>query len=738
MIRKGIVGQMFAALSATNEAILRNPSPEDLYQSVCEAAINGGGFITAAIFLRKSETELHVVAGAGADYEILRQQRAETTAATREGRGLAGEAFRLGRTIVSNDFQADPRLEPWREIAIARGVHAGAAVPIRCGESNIGVMVVYLGERDALTDDVIVLLERMVDNIRFALENFEKAEEARSVEHARHRLSCMYASLSAMNEAVLRAKTLDEMFGLACNAASDHGRLFASAIFLREDSSKNLRLVASAGKQNHLFQEVRLPFGPDVSGEDGLHGPALRTGKPVICLDPKNDLRSGPWMDLIVRGGVTSLGYFPLFRRGSAVGVFFFSCRNTDEFQQDQASLDLMARMAQNITFGIDMFHEQAQRERLSRMLAALSETNEAILRARSREELFPLVCEASARGGQFNSTTIFVADPHKGDLTAVASLGPFGDYVRNLRLPLLGDSPEARGLAPTAFRTGKYCVVNEFQRDPRSKFWAKKNKKIGSGASFPLRVGSDDFGVLLFLSAEPDTFTPDFVELLERLAGSVSVALEKFKRADEKRLADERIAYLASHDLLTNLPNRAAFGNLLRQMIESEGQSGGRFALLFIDLDRFKIVNDSLGHEAGDRLLIETARRLKKSIGAADVVARLGGDEFVAIVRERDARSFENLVSCLLQEVAEPIRICGQKCYTTASIGVSLFPDHGTDEQTLLKNSDAAMYRVKEGGKNGFRIHTPKTIESPPLQPKHPGARRGRPGRRRQAFAGA
>ena len=727
MFRRNIVGQMFAALSATNEAILRNPSPEDLYQSVCEAAVQGGGFITAAILLSGSGTQLHAVAGAGAGFGSISQSKIDTTSATAEGRGLAGEAFRVGRTIVSNDFQVDPRLKPWREKAIARGIHAGAAVPIRHGESTIGVLLVYLGQRGSLTDDVVVLLERMVDNIRFALENFDRAEKARMVEHARRRLSCMFVSLSAMNEAVLRAKTLDEMFMLACDAASDGGRLFASAIFLCEEGSKNLRLVASAGKQNHLFKELRLPFNPNVSGEDGFHGPALRTGKPVISLDPKSDPRSGPWLDLIVRGGVTSLGYFPLFRRGRAIGVFLFSCRNTDEFQQDPESLNLMSRMAQNITFGIDMFAEQTRRERLSRMLAALSETNEAILRARSREELFPLVCEASARGGQFNSTTIFVADRDGGYLRALVSPGPFGDYIRNLRIPLTGESPEAQGIVPTAFRTGKHCVVNEFRRDPRTRFWAEKNKKIGSGASFPLRVGSDDFGVLLFLSADAETFTPDFVELLERLAGSVSVALEKFQKADEKRLADEQIAYLASHDLLTDLPNRATFGTLLRKTIESKGRSGGKFALLFIDLDRFKIINDSLGHEAGDRLLVETARRLKKSLGVDNVVARLGGDEFVAIVRETDDRPVEELVSGLLQSVAQPVKIGGHECHTTASIGICLFPDHGTDEQALLRNSDAAMYRVKEGGKNGFSMHA-AAIESPSLQPKHPGDRDGAP----------
>jgi diguanylate cyclase (GGDEF)-like protein len=717
MFREKVIGQMFAALSATNEAVLRTSSPEHLYRSVCQAAVDGGGFVAAAILLAQSDRELHPVAGAGVSYEVIRRCRIDTSSSTAEGRGLAGEAFRTGKAIVTNDFQSDPRLELWRDLAVANEIRAAAAVPIKRRGCTAGVMLVYLGEQNAITSDVVVLLERMTDNIRFALENFDKAEELRSIEHARNRLSCMYASLSAMNEAVLRAKTLDEMFGLVCDAASDGGRMFGSAIFLRHENSTNLQLVACAGRRNHLFQEVCLPYGSDGPAL-GLHGPALRTGKPVICLDPRNDLRTRPWIDLIIKGGVTSLGFFPLFRRERAIGVFLFSCRDTDAFQQDSESLDLMARMAQNITFGIDMFAEHAERDKLSRMLGALSDTNEAILRAKSRDELYHLVCEASARGGQFNSTTIFVANSNKDHLEVVASLGPVGDHVRELKIPLRGDRPEVHGLAPSAFRTGKCCVINEFQRDERTAFWAKQSRRIGSGASFPLRVGDDDFGVLLFLSAESGTFTPDFVELLERLAGSVSLALEKFKKADEKRLADEKVAYLASHDLLTGLPNRATFAALLRNAIEKEERAGGRFALLFIDLDRFKIVNDSLGHEAGDRLLVEMARRLKTSLGDDDVVARLGGDEFVAIVREDDTRSIEEVVSKLLDSIAAPMRIGEHSCYTTASIGISLFPEHGADDQTLLRNSDAAMYRVKMSGKNGFWI-ADGAVESPPLQPQ-------------------
>ena len=121
----------------------------------------------------------------------------------------------------------------------------------------------------------------------------------------------------------------------------------------------------------------------------------------------------------------------------------------------------------------------------------------------------------------------------------------------------------------------------------------------------------------MLFLSAEKDTFTPEFVELLQRLADNVSFALENFDRADEKNKADERIEYLASHDSLTDLPNREMFNGLLRQTIETAHRHQRRFAVLFIDLDRFKVINDSLGHDAGDMLLVVVANRLRSALRA-------------------------------------------------------------------------------------------------------------------------
>jgi diguanylate cyclase (GGDEF)-like protein len=212
----------------------------------------------------------------------------------------------------------------------------------------------------------------------------------------------------------------------------------------------------------------------------------------------------------------------------------------------------------------------------------------------------------------------------------------------------------------------------------------------------------------MLFISVERDTFTPEFVELLERLAENVSFALENFERADEKSKADGRIEYLASHDSLTGLPNRETFNGLLHYAIEAARRYERGFAVLFIDLDRFKVINDSLGHDAGDVLLVETGNRLRQTLRSSDVVARLGGDEFVVILEETtQSDDVERIARNLLSVLSEPLQLSGHECHTTASIGIAMYPADGTDVQTLTKNADMAMYLAKEDGKNGFRFFT-------------------------------
>ena len=180
-----------------------------------------------------------------------------------------------------------------------------------------------------------------------------------------------------------------------------------------------------------------------------------------------------------------------------------------------------------------------------------------------------------------------------------------------------------------------------------------------------------------------------------------------------ERKRTEQQINYMATHDALTGLPNRLMFNQLLNQAIRSAQRHKRQLAVFFIDLDRFKTINDSLGHEAGDRLLKEIARRFKRSLRADDVIGRLGGDEFVILTEEVDELSqIANVAHKILSTAIKPMFLLGEECRITASIGISIYPRDGADEQTLMKNADIAMYFAKEEGKNNYQFYS-KDIQS-------------------------
>ena len=176
----------------------------------------------------------------------------------------------------------------------------------------------------------------------------------------------------------------------------------------------------------------------------------------------------------------------------------------------------------------------------------------------------------------------------------------------------------------------------------------------------------------------------------------------------DRKR-AEEHIEYLAYHDELTGIPNRAHFQRAFEHTIAASQRQGLKSALMVVDLDRFKNINDIIGHEAGDQLLKQVAARLRTCLRDSDVLARLGGDEFVILMQ--DASSIDAISAVankILEATAQPLTIDEQEFLITASIGISTCPHDGIDLQTLLRNSDVAMYRVKGSGKNGFQYFSP------------------------------
>jgi diguanylate cyclase (GGDEF)-like protein len=191
------------------------------------------------------------------------------------------------------------------------------------------------------------------------------------------------------------------------------------------------------------------------------------------------------------------------------------------------------------------------------------------------------------------------------------------------------------------------------------------------------------------------------------RSGGSTIIAA--ISRDIRARLAiEEKVAYMAQFDALTGLPNRNLFQDRLAQAMALAKRNEWPMAVLFIDLDRFKLVNDTLGHRAGDKLLKEAAERLRSCIRGSDTVGRLGGDEFAAILTELAIPSNAGLVAQKIIDVLrQPFDLDGKETYVSASIGITLYPADSDSAEALVMNADAAMYRAKEQGRNNYQYFT-------------------------------
>ena len=197
--------------------------------------------------------------------------------------------------------------------------------------------------------------------------------------------------------------------------------------------------------------------------------------------------------------------------------------------------------------------------------------------------------------------------------------------------------------------------------------------------------------GLLISLVALPLYFS----DLLKQL----------HEQHSELRTLYEQTAKHATHDSLTGLPNRKHFHDHLAQTIASAKQDKRTFAVLYLDLDGFKTINDALGHAVGDQLIENTARRLERCVRKGDMVARVGGDEFIVLLRDVTAFDVSKIAEKIIEGLSERVTIAAQALRITTSIGIATYPQDGADAGTLIHNADSAMYDAKRSGKNGYRI---------------------------------
>jgi diguanylate cyclase (GGDEF)-like protein/PAS domain S-box-containing protein len=189
------------------------------------------------------------------------------------------------------------------------------------------------------------------------------------------------------------------------------------------------------------------------------------------------------------------------------------------------------------------------------------------------------------------------------------------------------------------------------------------------------------------------------------RITGTVTTFID----VSERRMEEERINHLATHDTLCDLPNRDLLGDRLRQSLLAAQRDKQHIGLMYIDLDKFKPINDGYGHGVGDQVLLEAARRMQACVRASDTVARIGGDEFIVLLTVVDSDADVLLVAeKICQALNRPMMLAGLELNISSSIGIAMFPEHGNDESTLIKHADTAMYAAKQLGRNNVQVFRP------------------------------
>ncbi len=259
-----------------------------------------------------------------------------------------------------------------------------------------------------------------------------------------------------------------------------------------------------------------------------------------------------------------------------------------------------------------------------------------------------------------------------------------------------------AGGLVRRTFATGKPVWISDItQQADLGRREMLERAGLHGAFAFPLRTSSQILGVMEFFHRdvrEPDTMLLQIAESVGSQIGQFIVRMQ----------AEEAVKFVAMHDSLTHLPNRMMFNQRLEQAIVEAERQRKRLAVMFIDLDRFKIINDTLGHESGDLLLRDVAQRLTENLRTGDMVARLGGDEFVVLLDDvPDAANVATVAEKLIAALGSSFVIAGREVHVSASIGICSYPVDAQDMRSLMKFADIAMYRAKEQGRNTFQFYS-------------------------------
>lgn len=668
------LSQLYATLSHCNQAIVHSGTEKELFTQICYGIVNysAGRFNAAMIGLLDEKSEkINVAVSHGIPDELLdpvQSIRIVTGFDSMKNNGPAAMVLRENRALWIQDINKTPFMDPWSELFRKMSARSLAVFPLFQAGRPIGVLKVYSAEPDAYDEQSKSLLNEMANDLNFALDNFEREMvrrrtekeleenernyrrlymERMQAEDEIRRLNQLYAALSQCNQSIIRCRNEQELFAQICRDLVEYGQMNFAWVGLVNYKTLDIVPTASAGDHQEYLNGLYINALPDHPAGHGPAGDVIRKNRPVWMQDFINEPAMENWRGHIRKFSWRSAAILPLHRNGNVIGAIFLYATVLDAFTD--SSRQLLLELMEDIDFALEHFEKEEQLQLSAQIFA---QSSEGIM-------LLDAGCNIVMVNRAFTHIT---------------------GYTEN---EVLGRNPKmlSSGQHDRNFYTTMWDAIEKEGRW-QGEIWNRRK----NGAIYPEWL---------------------LIQTMRDSKNDLTHYIGTFTDLTERKETEERVRWLAHFDPLTGLPNRTLLHIRSNLAISLAQRRHEPLALMFLDLDNFKNVNDSLGHGVGDDLLKQFAERLSTSIRDQDTISRLGGDEFVLILPGTDTDGAAYLAERLLNIAARQYTIERHEINLTVSIGIAIYPTDGTDFDTLWRSADAAMYRAKQSGRNDYCFFT-------------------------------
>jgi len=751
------------ATNQVNEAILRAASPAELLRTACEILVKQGNFDVASVRMANIEKGvLELIATAGKRAQWVSARDASTGPVPTDGPHLSARVYRSGKPCVVDDLENDPSFVSRTNHTGMAGYASSASFPLIRSGDTIGVLLVASLSKNTFDKDLTVLFEQVADNLSFALEKFEQEAERARTERALRESEARFRSMVELSNDIYWEQDAEYRFVNTSDIDQAAGMIRPSVTGKRRWELTNVVALSCSWEEHRATLAARKPFRnfefrhqwPDgtvryisANGEPvfdaegrfaGYRGTARnitaeKRGQEALlrfrtALDQSSDFvilsEAVSARILDINDAVcVALGYARDELLGKALSVVI-SGRSLETIVERRRESSIVVpgqhdqirstwRRKDGSTVEVEV-QRQCVASPDGPIVVSISRDLTSRLAAERTIQRHALRQECTARFGRLALGEKDVAELARSAVQAVETGLGVSDValleISEARQLLVRAASEGMPVRPgtqvdaapalvECIEALRATAIHQGEGFRQFAGWIPESGagEFRSVLACPVGVGEARRLVLAVLAREEAAFAADDTGFVEAIASLLSTALQRHD-------SEMRLARLAQFDSLTGLANRSLLSDRLTQAIAQANRQRWSGAVLFVDLDRFKQVNDTLGHARGDQLLAETARRLEDSVRDVDSVARISGDEFAIVLanltRVEDAGVVAQKV---LDALARPFQLGDREAAVSASIGIAIFPENGQDADTLLTLADSAMYQAKESGRNAY-----------------------------------